>query len=237
MMFKFIKSLGLSPLVAFLILIFLTAGIFVLVNNKSSSDKLSSGSEKDFKADCQLQDQNLCQFVKNADKKSNYKIHSITVFADGNQVESFLEYSGQDYSYIGKDNGKEVRVIKINDTIYTQDLDGKWFKTKNNRNLQNQEIPGRFQFSLKEVNTGTKSAVTQRAFKFLGKEPCVTLNCFKYQMINLEKSDEENYIWFDDKEYLIRRQLTKQENGSVFDVEYSYEPVNISVPGPIKTDT
>jgi hypothetical protein len=42
------------------------------------------------------------------------------------------------------------------------------------------------------------------------------------------------YMWFDDKDYLMRKMLTEGKNGDVSESVYSYAKVTINEPSPIK---
>lgn len=72
-----------------------------------------------------------------------------------------------------------------------------------------------------------------------GKEKCGDLNCFKYTYNDSQSDDGENIdynwtIWFDDKDYKIRKIAGTGSDGSNFEMVYSYGGVSISEPSPVQ---
>jgi hypothetical protein len=75
--------------------------------------------------------------------------------------------------------------------------------------------------------------VDKTKYNKLGKEACGSLQCFKYEVINEGEKDSTQIIWFDDKEYKLRKMRIEAKDGNM-EMEYSYDGISIQVPSPIK---
>ncbi len=135
---------------------------------------------------------------------------------------------------IESDGTKERKhMITIGDTIYLKDYsDNKWWKQTIKAEEQADE-------EATEEPTDFKEEYSQPnlQYKSLGKEDCGShtkgLTCFKYEQIFPESPDSKRFFWFDDKDYLLR----KDQAGFgefIATIEYSYDGINISAPSPTK---
>jgi hypothetical protein len=92
--------------------------------------------------------------------------------------------------------------------------------------------PVSFVDSNKESDTPEVKNIT--TYKNLGTEACEKLTCYKYQVIDTGVPDDTQYIWFDNKDYQLRRTRYEGKDGSVSESTYSYNKFNITVPSPVK---
>jgi hypothetical protein len=130
------------------------------------------------------------------------------------------------------EGGKETyNVITIKDTTYTKDYsDGKWWKeiaAKDDSNPKDKTAIS------EESSNSDKSDQAKPQYKSAGKEACGNLECYKYQVINPGVEDTE-YIWFDTKQYKLRKATFTSKDGGTSTEEYAYGSVNIKAPSPVK---
>lgn len=134
-------------------------------------------------------------------------------------------------SEVQSDGNKEIKhTITIGDTIYLKDYsDKKWWK---------QEVkyePTKDEGVEKEEPVDFKEEYSKPnlEFKSLGKEACGNLTCFKYEQYDPENPEVKRTFWFDNKEYLLR----KEQGGFgefISTIEYTYDGINVQTPSPIK---
>lgn len=135
---------------------------------------------------------------------------------------------------IASDGTKELKhMVNIGDTTYLKDYsDSKWwkqtFKFEEKKEEEQKDEPTDFkeEYSKPELT-----------YKALEKEDCGPsaggLTCFKYEQIFPESPEMKRIFWFDDKDYLLR----KDQAGFgeyIGTVEYSYDGINIAAPSPTK---
>lgn len=189
---------------------------------------------KTLNPNCEYKDPDLCKFFNNWKEMSNYSMNTLTKSA-GNTSESVFESSGKDKTHIlSSENGKEsFNMITIGDTTYTKDYtDNKWFKQVIAKEPSGTPAP--VQNDIKTTFDDKKQMEDKTEFKALDKEACGNLTCFKYQIISTTDDGAINYMWFDDREYLLRKEAMTGKNGDVNESTFSYDNANISAPSPVK---
>ncbi len=241
------KNNKLLPIVA-VILIVVAGGIYMLVGNKGKGGGgvipgiKNAGNQTTI--ECKLTDKELCRYmqssVKMADSyKTGFTGTSVMTDKAGKKTETVWQMQDDKSSYLTKENGKEVSyMIMIGNTSYTKDMtDGKWtkftYKTegeeKNPFSFNPEEMKSQFKDVIKETEDNT-------TYKALGKERCGDLNCFKYEIVNPLNEDSKQYIYFDDREYLMRKMRIEMKDGSVTETLFDFKAVTIKEPSPIKEE-
>lgn len=72
-------------------------------------------------------------------------------------------------------------------------------------------------------------------YKKIGTEKCDKLSCYKYQIVDSQKSTETDFIWFDTKDFLLRRATVNDSKaGTNVEMTVTYASVVISAPSPTK---
>ncbi len=179
---------------------------------------------------CEYQDPDLCKFINNWKQLKDYSATSSNVDEEGKKTESSIEISGEDkFKMKVSEDGKDMmEMITLGDTTYTKDYtDGKWWKQKQEK--MKEEIKEEYKFDF-EDKPETETSRTE--YKKVGKEACGKLQCFKYEVVESQMEGKE-YIYFDDKDYLLRKQ--RSEVGKVYtETEFNYNKPNISEPSPTK---
>lgn len=207
-------------------------GFFVLSQNTGVS---IPGMKAALNPNCELKDPELCKFMNNWVNQKDYSVASTSKFGEMT-VESVYEISGTDkYHMLSKQGGKEVsNVISIGDTMYTLDYsDNKWWK----QTLKTEEVETKPEEEMQDTVDFSDIKDTT-VYKFIAKEACGDRMCFKYEIVDSASQDNvKTYIWFDDREYLIRKMVVEDgANGSMESV-YTYGNVRISEPSPVKEGT
>lgn len=186
-------------------------------------------TEKDFDF---IQDPTLKKhFVAQANQTS-YRSKS-TSPGSGLTTVNEIQIKGDSFNFreIESDGAKEKKhMITLGDTIYLKDYaDNKWWQQtikpeKQKEEKGEEEEPKDFKEEYSKPNL---------TYKSLGKEACGKLTCFKYEESDPKNPEVKRTFWFDDKEYLLR----KEQGGFgefIATVEYSYDGINIQAPSPTK---
>ena len=239
------KQKGMAPLAVIIIVAVVVGAVGYFLSNKGKSSggqiSLPKIGGAALNANCELKDPDLCKYVNRSLSGDFYKkgliMKSVTTDKSGKKYESVFEIDGKENSrVIGYQNGKEISaMINLNKITYMKDLaDGKWWKYENKTDQKSQttdQKPEDIKEQMKKYTEAYKDKVT---YKKIGKEPCGSLSCFKYQMILSDMSDTVEYIYFDDQEYLMRKMRTESKDGTSSDITYEYKAVTIQEPSPIK---
>ena len=209
-------------------------GVFAWKNMKKNADDVSSDlGSKLASAKCDYDDKDLCKFFTSYKEHKSYKLVMTTTTAEGQQSTSTIEAEGHDKTHMTMSgSGMNIETITIGKTIYTKAANGTWWKqTLDDKKLEETKkdvgTP-----ELKEPSKDEPEA-QKTQYKKIGKEPCGKLECFKYQVIQSSDSSTTEYIWFDTKDYQMRRSTSESSEGKS-EMVYTYEDVKISEPSPVK---
>ena len=217
-------------------------GYYVFTKQKSSSSSMSpivsSAANKEVNDACnkQLSDKDFCKFASNWQVLENYKSTLVSTSKTGTTTMN-METDGADKTKaVTFQDGKEISAfITIGKTFYTKDeADGSWTKfTDDSITQPSTKIKDEVKITdFKE----SKAETDKTQYKKIGKEACDKLTCFKYQIIDPKTPTSEQFVWFDTRDYVMRRWLTKDIEGTT-DMKLSYDKVAISAPSPIKSTT
>ncbi len=219
------------------VVVVIASGYFFINKNKTNPVADTVAKIAGLNPNCEYNDPDLCKFVNNWKTISTYSVKSTMTGPDSAKTESTFEIAGEDRVHIAvSEGGKETwQVITIGDTTYTKDFsDNKWWKKVQEK--EKESLAKQFEFKFEdEHDASTPAEHSHTTYKSVGKEACGKMQCFKYQVIEPDFADITEYIWFDDKDYLLRRQMTEDKaNNSTSDTSFTYDKVNIDVPSPVK---
>jgi hypothetical protein len=205
------------------------AGWRVMSKDKAPSNL--SEAVKQAAAKCELEDKDLCKFMASWKENKYYKLSASTT-AEGKTSTYNYEAAGTDKYHMVSTGEMSYEMIGIGTTTYTKDNgDGKWWKqTLKPDQASEYNLSDDLDYS--EPNKDEKEA-DKTTYKKLGKEACGNLQCFKYQVLDPSNKDTTEYIWFDDKDYQLRRTLSEGKDSKT-DMTFSYDKVNINEPSPTK---
>lgn len=234
------KISGVAIIVIAVVVLAVGGGIFFLSKNGSGSGSpLTALQGATLNPNCELKDPELCKFINNWKVMKNYSMSSVTTDSSGAKSESLYEIAGDDsLRMLAKEKGKDImEMITIGKTTYTKDYtDNKWWK--HTYEETNEETNNELTKEITETTSfdDTKAVEDKTEYKAMGKEACGNLNCFKYQIVT-PGDNSTQLIWFDDREYLLRKQSSIDEEGNVFEGTFTYNNVSISAPSPVKEGT
>lgn len=130
-------------------------------------------------------------------------------------------------------NKTTQEMIVIGDTTYVMDFkDGKWWK-QTTKSETKEEVKGLEIPNLEDIKAEFTKKQQVAQFKQLGTEACGSLTCYKYQEIDNDNKEEVRTFWFDNQDFLLRKEVNKFGE-FISTNEYSYDSININVPSPTK---
>lgn len=205
-------------------------GYFVFTKNKGgySNDTIRAALEN---AKCDYDDEDLCKFFTGWKALGYYDMEATTE-ADGQTSTMSVKTEGDDKSHVKLSGEMTWEVITIGSVTYTKAADGTWWKqTQTTADAPSYTEDAKVAF---DEPSATETA-DKTSYKKLGEEKCGDLNCFKYQVIDPSDTEHDSYIWFDDKDFQLRRTQTLSKDGKTkFNATFSYSDAKISEPSPVK---
>lgn len=224
---------GLAPIAIIIAVVVVAAvGGFFLLNKGGGGGVSLPVVGVPLNPNCKFNDPDLCKFMNNFKAINNYSAKSTTTDKSGKKMDSTFESIGSDKTHIVySDNGKETyNVITISDTTYTKDYtDSKWWKQKQPKQEKQVETQSNPTDVISKGETEDKTT-----YKKISTEACGSMQCFKYQIIDPTNTDTTEYIWFDNSQYMLRRERSEGKDGTVTETQISYSGVNITAPSPTK---
>lgn len=227
---------GVGALAIVVVVVVLAAAGFVgwkvIDNNKDKGAGSVTDVAKQIAANCDLDDKDLCKFFSSWKENKYYKVQLESV-NEGKKSTGTIYAEGTDKSHIvTTGDGVAYEAISIGNTTYIKDnSDGKWWKQTYKASETNETPTSNYDF---KEPSDDKPAEQQTTYKKLGTEACDGLTCFKYQVVDPANTDTTEYIWFDTKDYQLRRTRTESKNGDYSDSKLSYAKVTIKEPSPVK---
>lgn len=206
-------------------------GYFAWSNTKKNAENATGSiASKLAEAKCEYDDKDLCKFFTSYKEHKNYKVTGKTVSGEEEST-SVIKAEGKDKTHMTvSGGGLNMETITIGKTTYTKGADGTWWKqTSDDTKLEE----GKSESEEIELVEPTEAETSMIEYKKIGKEKCGDLECLKYEVIDPKSSDTTQYIWFDTKDYQIRRMTIESPDGSS-DMTYSYEDVKVTEPSPVK---
>ncbi len=201
--------------------------------DKNSSSEGSGSVLNALNSDCKYKDADLCKFINSWKEQKYYTIDSTTTDSEGKQTKMVMKIeSDSKTQMIGYENDKEIyNYITIGSDHYTKDFsDDKWTKTTLSSDQPTEtQTNTTYKFDEKAEN-----ATDTTTYKKIGTEACEKLTCFKYQVIDPSNTNSTEYIYFDNKDYQLRKIRSELKDSGVTESVYSYSKFTISVPSPIK---
>lgn len=217
-----------------IVLVIVVAGGIWLATKDNSGSKTSITTNKEVQSKCMadVNDELFCKFAGNFANVGDYKVTANSATESGTSVLEIASDSKGNSSMIVKQNGQEQgNLIVFSGVTYSKDYtDGQWFKYAASDTAKPETVDLKKEFVKGDFKADNGQKI---GYKKIGTEKCSNLNCYKYQVNDPTKPSEEGFIWFDTKDYLLRRVTIKDGTNST-DMSLSYAAVNIAAPSPTK---
>jgi|GEM_PF-1500019 len=170
-------------------------------------------------------------------KKTEYKIVSQSSAKDVGTTIMLVQTNGTTAKFRTTTTDAKGKVsndmIVDGDTTYILDVkDNVWWKqTASKEKTETNGIAEKF--APEDIKKQFEENKTKTTYTSLGKEACGDFACFKYKEVIGEGKEMVRTIWFDDKDYLLRKdESTFGEFTSTN--TYLYTDIVISTPSPTK---
>lgn len=205
-------------------------GILIAVS-AGGGEKLSLNKEIQTKCMTEVNDELFCKFAGAFGNVNTFKVTATSKSEQGTSSFEISTDAKDNNQMIVKQNGQEqANVVVYNGTTYLKDYsDGKWFKYASNDPNKPQVTDLKKEFAKGDFKSDSGKKIT---YTKIGTESCDKLKCYKYQVKDPD-TPGDNFLWFDTKNYLLRR-ITLKDGNSSTEMTVNYEAVNITEPSPTK---
>lgn len=221
-------------IVIVVVLLVLVGGGYYFFTKQKDSDNtgaLDSAASKELRDACNkaYDDKDFCRFASNWSFGGEMKM---TVTSPEDETVTVFETDGNGNTRMSSTQGgsEQYASITIGQTTYIKNTDeGNWMKYE----AQETDSPVgslddiKDDFSFDEEVTKDTTRISGQ-----GKEACGNLTCFKYSMTDSSAPGEETIVWFDDKDYRLRR-MTSTSSDGFSEMTFEYEVADISAPSPV----
>lgn len=210
---------------------------FESVKKSGSSSNASTTSvsvNKDVQDKCmtEIGDATFCKFAGTFANVSDYSAVMTSVEGGKTTLANMAIASNGDSSMIVKEDGTTTaNIITYSGATYVQDpADLMWIKYSSSSS----DAPAVLDIKKEFVKSGFKNDSGKKDQYFnRGKETVNGVECYKYQIVDTDKPDQQGFLWFDADSYLLR-QLSNKDATTELLMTFSYGKVSISQPTPIK---
>lgn len=204
----------------------------VLGTNNGGDSVLNPVEKKIAEANCEYDDKDLCKFFVSFKQHKSYKMSSVTT-SDGQTSTMSYEVDGDKYHSVMTGDFANETIVIGKDT-YTKAPNGTWWKQTAQTQNDDEAVSAPEVDYEEPTDDKDQPEAAKTTYKALGKEACGDLTCFKYQVIDPESADQTEYLWFDDKDYQLRRSVSEGP-GSKSDTSFSYGNISVKAPDSYKT--
>lgn len=235
---KFQKNMsGLAQIQLALLIAVVIAAVGLVgwkVNDNRSTSSTSINKEVQDKCTAAVNDALFCKFAGAFGNVGDYRVTVNSTDKTGTSVLELANDSKGNSSMLVKVNGQEQgNIVVYSGVTYSKDYtDGQWFKFAASDTAKPETVDLKKEF-LKSDFKGDKGQKLE--YKKIGTEKCDKLTCYKYQSVDPEKTTETDFLWFDTKDYLLRRvTVNDSKAGTNVEMTVTYASVVISAPSPTK---
>lgn len=199
--------------------------------SNSSTTQLSSSEAKKLQSDCEKEtnDKDICKFIVSwKDMKKFQVVASDT--SEGKTTKMTVRIDGSN-TYMKAEGEMAYEMITIDKSTYTKGGRTWWKQTTKTSDTAPTVSASDYEF---DEPTSTEAEAAKTIYQKQGKEACGSLTCFKYKIVDPANTSSTDYIWFDDKSYLLRKMRNESTDGAVSEQTFSYENISVTVPSPVK---
>lgn len=195
--------------------------------SKKAADTVADVASGQARAECEKEnDKDLCRFITNWKVGQKYRMTSIE---SGNKA--VFEVDGEKTHML---SGGEFafEIISIGNTTYTK-AGNVWYKQTVKNPEDDVTANAKVEFKEPADSKDDSTSKSKVVYKSLGKEPCGSLTCFKYEVVDPDNKETKEFIWFDDKDYLLRKTVSEYSDRKS-EATYEYGNVTVKEPSPVK---
>lgn len=224
------RGIGHIGIILAIVVVLVAGGVGWWVWQKNKNDKgTATQSQLDAvkNAKCDYEDKDICKFFASW-KATDYYTMSATTEAGDKTSTITAQSEGDDKTHITLGGELTYEIITIGNVLYTKAGDT-WYK----QTLAEPEIEEHTNSAEVTFTEPSQDDEVPITYKKIGTEKCGDHTCFKYQIMNDGLPGTTQYIWFDDKNYQLRRVQVSDES-STYDATFNYEKVSIKEPSPVK---
>lgn len=177
-------------------------------------------------AECNYEDKDICKFFASWNATDQYTFETSSQ-QDGQTVTMKIQVDGQDKTHVTFSGDLNYETITIGNALYTKAGDTWYKQTLSAEEVSNYQ--GDVDADFTEPTEGGKVTYTK-----VGTEDCGDRECFKYEMVDADQPGVKTYLWFDTKDYLLRRMQVVNADGTTTEMTVTYDSGSISEPSPVK---
>jgi len=222
---------GIAHIILIIIIVVVLAaigGVGYYVYNKHKNGTASTPEQAAALATCKVNDKNICKFVTSW-KSNKYFTAAITETQGSTKTSMVMQVELAGNFHLTSSGSTPLEMISIGSTSYVKDFtDNAWFKTTSSSSTAS-EISNSFNSKDMDIT----NAAIGNVYKKIGTEACGVLKCFKYQYLDPSQTGATEYIWFDNKDFQMRR-IQTVVGTTTTDGVFTYDKFTITAPTPVK---
>lgn len=221
------KRKGKRRFLIFLILLVL-GGVGFAAWRLLREDKQPEKKEEKVTIPCVSEDKTICKFITKWEPSTSYRFTVDETVAGVTTTTTYdYDLNNPDKIHTTVEGNPSYEVITIGNDIYTKAGETWWKKTVPQTKASRNDAAGQGR------STPEYKPVKPTHYTPTGKESCGDLQCYKYEVEDPENPELTQFIWFDDKDYKLRKLLFESAD-TVSEQTFEYIDVEINVPSPVQ---
>lgn len=233
------RGIATVAIIAIVVVVLAVGGVgWYIMQNKDdkTASVANSPAAEEAKSACDdaLGDEEFCKFAANFNSLGSYKATLTTSGPDGNSVlEMEVDASGNS-SIVTKEGGKETSaMIYLDKVSYLKNsTDNSWIKY--DTGSATDQAPTDLSNDVNiDFDQSDIPEADQVKYNKIGEEDCGGSKCLKYEIVDPATPKSKQFVWFDTKDYQLRR-WSSTEGGNTSDMVITYSEVKITAPSPVK---
>lgn len=224
------RGIGHIGIILAIVVVLAAAGVGWWVWQKNKDDKsTATQSQLDAvkNAKCDYDDKDICKFFASWKATESYTINATTE-AEGKTSTIAAQSEGGDKTHVTLGGDLAYETITIGNVLYIK-AGNTWYK----QTLPETDVAEYTRNAEVDFTEPSQDDEVPVTYKKISTEKCGDQTCFKYQIIDESLTGTTQYIWFDNKDYQLRRVQISAES-STYDATFSYDKVSIKEPSPAK---
>ena len=223
--FKKQKSLSQILLICVVLLIVVMIGIFLM---RTTMTQIAT--KKSITKIC-LYDEHVCTFLTKLNNPQQFYNEPITAtisLTSTNTVKGKVilqaDMKNNVYATLSQNGKPSGEILVIGSMLYKKDPEGVW---QEQQNLGNNTVTQFRTKAFQEVNKSGKDI----SYMFINAtSPCDIYTCMQYQLMAPTLGKNKEFVFFDTKNYLLRKTVTQTPEGNITETSFAYTPLTITLP-------